>query len=123
MKREPIVRYLDETEAVPCPYGEARRMITGGEGGVANVHHITVSRGKAHYHQGYDEVYFVLGGRGTLTVDGQDHPLRPGAAAVVPRGCVHALRAEGHDPLEFIIFGSPAMSVADARFQPEKPEP
>jgi mannose-6-phosphate isomerase-like protein (cupin superfamily) len=121
MKREPIVRYLDSTEAVDCPYGEAKRLITGGQGGVANVHHITVTEGGGHFHQGYDEVYYVLKGSGALIIDGQEHPLRPGAAAVIPRGCVHSLKADQGEPLEFIIIGSPAMGVDDERFWPRKP--
>jgi quercetin dioxygenase-like cupin family protein len=32
-----------------------------------------------------DEVVYVLGGRGTLTVDGSDHSLTPGAAAYLAR--------------------------------------
>jgi hypothetical protein len=40
-----LVRYRDMTHVDPCPYGQACRIVTGGEGGVANVHVITVSRG------------------------------------------------------------------------------
>lgn len=39
-----LVRYRDMTRVDPCPYGQACRIVTGGEGGVANVHVITVKR-------------------------------------------------------------------------------
>ena len=116
----PLVRYLDETSALPCPYGETRRVVTGGEGGVANVHVIRVSRGKPHVHRGYDEVYFVLAGRGRIHLDGYDSDLRPGAVAVIPAGTVHSLESQGDGPLEFVIFGVPPMPIEDERARPEK---
>lgn len=160
---EPVVRYLDQTAPVSCPYGEVARVVTGGLGGVANVHVVTVSEGKAHYHAAYDEVYYVLAGRGTLWIEPmrakpaaanpereparrtkaeeanaacagetgaggttgagcvEEHPLRPGAVVVLPAGCVHALRAEGAEPLRFIIFGTPPVPINDPRARPQAP--
>ena len=56
VERNPVVVYLYETPAVSCPYGDVRRVITGGIGGVANVHIVEVSMGTTDYHEGYDEV-------------------------------------------------------------------
>ena len=118
MAKMPIVRYLDKTEATSCPYGTTERVVTGGEGGVANVHVITVTKGGEHYHRDYDEVYFVLDGEGVITLDGEEHELRYGAVVVVPSGVVHSLEATGGQPLRFVIFGHPGMSVSDDRFVP-----
>lgn len=96
-------------------------MVTGGDGGVANVHVVSVTRGGAHVHEGYDEVYYVLEGTGTLTMAGEDHALRPGAVAVVPRGVPHAVEADDGRPIEFIIFGVPGMPISDAAARPRKP--
>ena len=115
----PLVRYHDKTPSVDCPYGEVTRIVTGGEGGVANVHVVRVTRGDMHVHTGYDEVYYVLSGRGHITLDGKLYPLRPGATVVIPRGIPHALSADEGDTLEFVIFGTPAMSVDDPRFIPD----
>jgi mannose-6-phosphate isomerase-like protein (cupin superfamily) len=115
------VRYLDETDALDCPYGNVRRVVTGGEGGVANVHVVRVTRGRSHVHAGYDEVYFVLGGRGRVRLDSSEMELRPGAVAVVPAGTVHSLEAEGDDAIEFVIFGAPPVSVEDERARPVRP--
>ena len=120
-RRAPLVRYLDETDVLTCPYGEVQRVVTGGEGGVANIHVIRVSRGKPHIHHGYDEVYFVLAGRGHIRLDAHELELRPGATAVIPAGTVHSLEAEGGGPLEFVIFGVPPVPIEDERARPVRP--
>ena len=120
-RRAPLVRYLDETDPMACPYGDTRRVVTGGEGGVANVHVIRVKRGKPHSHRGYDEVYFVLAGRGRMVLDTREMELRPGAVAVIPAGTVHSLEAEGDGALEFVIFGVPPLPIEDQRARPTRP--
>ena len=121
--REAFVGYLDETAPIDCPYGVVQRVVTGGAGGVANVHVVEVSRGTTHYHEGYDEIYYVLSGQGELGVGDERHSLRPGAVAVIPRGGPHSLCAVGREGgegrLKFIIFGSPAMSIDDERAAPQ----
>jgi len=118
---EPIVRYLDATAPIDCPYGHVQRVVTGGDGGLANVHVVRVTAGSPHSHDGYDETYYCLSGTGTLTLDGRSHRLRPGAVAVIPRGTVHALQADDGQVLEFVIFGTPPMAADDPRFIPRKP--
>jgi mannose-6-phosphate isomerase-like protein (cupin superfamily) len=114
----PIVRYRDQTQPSHCPYGRVERIVTGGEGGIANVHVVHVTEGKPHVHAGYHEVYYVLSGHGRITLDGREHLLRPGSVAVIPAGVSHALEAEPWDALEFVIFGTPPMSVEDDRARP-----
>ncbi|MDX9787352.1 MAG: cupin domain-containing protein [Desulfobacterales bacterium] len=113
-----VVRYRDETTAISCPYGHVERIVTGGEGGIANVHVVTVTKGESHMHSGYDEVYYVLSGTGSIILGEKTCPLRPGAAVVIPAGVPHALAADSDVPLSFVIFGSPAMSIDDARARP-----
>ena len=117
---ESMVRYLDQTAAIDCPYGTVRRVVTGGAGGLANVHVVSVTQGSEHYHEAYDELYYVLSGKGSITIDGKTSTLRPGAVVVIPRGQRHSLAAEGGDPLEFIIFGMPPMAIDDDRARPRK---
>jgi mannose-6-phosphate isomerase-like protein (cupin superfamily) len=114
----PLVRYRDATGPTSCPYGEVVRIMTGGEGGIANVHVVSVTRGNPHVHLGYNEVYYVLSGRGSATVEGEQYELRPGAVLNIPMGKEHAIEADDGDELEFIIFGTPAMAATDERFIP-----
>ena len=106
--RNAVVEYLDETDPISCPYGDVRRVVTGGAGGVANVHIVQVTKGTTHYHEGYDEVYYVLEGVGSLTIEDDSYNLRPGAVAVIPRGTPHSLEASAEESggLKFIIFGT-----------------
>jgi mannose-6-phosphate isomerase-like protein (cupin superfamily) len=117
-----IIRYHDETAETPCPYGNVRRIITGGEGS-ANIHVVRVTKGSAHYHRNYDETYYFLSGSGTVSVDGRTHPIRPGAVLFIPAGAVHSLESNTKDLLEFIIFGTPPMPIEDDRAVPVKPTP
>lgn len=119
---EPLVHYRDETPPIYCPYGEVQRIVTGGAGGVANVHVVRVTAGGRHLHSGYDETYYVLSGSGTITIGERTWPLRPGAVSVIPRNHPHELRAAEGETLEFVIFGTPAMDAADPRFVPRKAE-
>jgi mannose-6-phosphate isomerase-like protein (cupin superfamily) len=119
--KQPLVRYLDETPALECPHGHVRRVITAGAGGVANVHVVSVTAGAPHVHSGYDEVYYVLAGTGRISLGTEWHPLRPGAAVVIPAGVVHALEADAGEALEFVIFGTPPVPIDDERARPRKP--
>lgn len=118
--RAPMVRYLDQSPTIPCPHGDVRRIVTGGQGGIANVHVVKVLRGERHLHTAYDEVYYVLAGTGRVVLGTEAHPLRPGAVVVIPSGVAHELEADGTTPLEFVIFGTPPMPVDDERARPRR---
>ena len=119
-KAVPVVRHRDQTPPIDCPFGHVQRIVTGGEGGVANVHVVKITKGAPHVHTGYDEVYYLLSGTGTITLDQQTHPLRPGTVAVIPAGVPHSLEADPGEELEFIIFGTPPMAMDDERAKPKK---
>lgn len=119
MKR-PLVQHRDQTDPIDCPYGHVQRIVTGGEGGVANVHVVRVTKGTTHVHTGYDEVYYVLSGSGAITLDTETARLAPGTVAVIPAGVPHSLEADPGEELEFVIFGTPAMAMDDERAMPKK---
>ncbi len=118
--KQALVRYRDQTETLDCPFGHVKRIVTGGAGGVANVHVVKVARGMPHAHAGYDEVYYVLAGVGTITLDRETHPLRPGSVVVIPAGVPHSLKATAGEDLEFVIFGVPPVALDDDRARPRK---
>jgi mannose-6-phosphate isomerase-like protein (cupin superfamily) len=116
----PLVRQRDQTAPTECPFGHVQRIVTGGQGGVANVHVVQVTQGLRHVHAAYDEVYYVLSGRGTITLDERTSRLRPGSVVVIPAGVPHALAAEPGQPIEFIIFGTPPVAIDDERARPRE---
>jgi mannose-6-phosphate isomerase-like protein (cupin superfamily) len=118
--REPLVRHRDTTAPVECPFGQVQRIVTGGEGGIANVHVVKITKGLPHVHAGYDEVYYVLSGTGSVMLEGKASPLRPGSVVVIPAGLPHSLEADLGQELEYVIFGTPQMAIDDERARPRK---
>ena len=64
-----------------------------------------------HIHQEprpLEEVYYFLEGEGTMTVDGEEVPVKAGDAILVPPGANHGIISTGADPLRLIIiWGAP----------------
>jgi mannose-6-phosphate isomerase-like protein (cupin superfamily) len=118
--KQPLVRHRDETSPADWAFGRMQRIVTGGEGGVANVHVAATNGLQPFFHTGYDEVYYVLSGTGAITLNGQSHPLRPGSVVVIPAGVSHALKVDPGQELEFVIFGTPPMPIEDERSRPRK---
>ena len=59
----------------------------------------------------WEELYYVLSGTGTITIDGTRHPLAPGDAVLVPVDVDHGLHATGDESLRILlIFGKPPTS-------------
>jgi mannose-6-phosphate isomerase-like protein (cupin superfamily) len=71
--------------------------------------------GREHDHaeQDQEEVYFVVRGSGTMTVDGEELELRPGRFVRVDPATTRVPTA-GPDGLEFVTFGAPL----DGRYEP-----
>ena len=79
--KKPLVCHRDETSPVDWPFGFMQRIVTAGEGGVANVHVAKTKRLPPFFHTGYDEVYYILSGTGTIVLGQETHPVRPEASS------------------------------------------
>lgn len=84
-----------------------------------NLHVVSVTAGGRHFHAQYDEVHYVLNGEGTIVLDQQKYPLRPGAVVVIPAGVPHSLQTVPDQKLEFVIFGTPPVPITDQRAAPQ----
>jgi quercetin dioxygenase-like cupin family protein len=60
-------------------------------------------------HDRIDEIIYVLAGQGSVRIEEETHPLKPGSLAVVPHGTAHALDRVGKNPLVLVsaLVGSP----------------
>jgi mannose-6-phosphate isomerase-like protein (cupin superfamily) len=120
--KQPLVRHRDTTPHADWPFGQMQRIVTGGEGGVANVHVAKVKSLPPFFHTGYDEIYYVLAGTGTVRLNGEPTRVQPGSVVVIPASVSHSLEADSGQELEFVIFGSPPISIEDERAKPRRPE-
>jgi mannose-6-phosphate isomerase-like protein (cupin superfamily) len=68
-----------------------------------------------HFHERSEEIYFVLQGSGTMELDGEERPVGPGDAVLIPPGAWHQIRAGG-GPLRFLCACAPAYSHDDTFF-------
>jgi mannose-6-phosphate isomerase-like protein (cupin superfamily) len=119
-EKRPLVCHRDETPPADWAYGRMQRILTGGEGGVANVAVARTNGLPPFLHTAYDEVYYVLSGSGTVKLDGEPHRLRPGSVVVIPAGVSHALEVDAGQELEFVIFGTPPLPIDDERAVPRR---
>jgi len=86
-------KYLRRDPAEVEPWaetcGQIRPLIEAADGAAAEVHHVGIDRAKLHYHKQTDEVYYIIDGRGTMILDGEEIELHPGIVVYVPRGVAH----------------------------------
>ena len=55
-----------------------------------------------------EEIIYCLEGNGTVRVDGQDVPLDPGDAVLLPHGSVHGFRNTGSRAMKLVlVLGEP----------------
>jgi mannose-6-phosphate isomerase-like protein (cupin superfamily) len=72
-------------------------------------------RAPDHFHR-YDEVIYVLEGRGTLWIGGEQAPLGPGSCVHLPATLVHSLANDGDAELRLLGVFRPAGSPAEAYY-------
>jgi mannose-6-phosphate isomerase-like protein (cupin superfamily) len=54
-------------------------------------------------HAGADAMLYVVGGEGTIRLDGRDQPLQAGSFAQVPRGSTYSLSRRGRNPVLIVL--------------------
>lgn len=59
--------------------------------------------GIGYHEQKEDEIYYVLSGRGVMTLDGKDVEVGPGTAVLTRTGSSHGLKTLGSEDLVIII--------------------
>lgn len=66
-----------------------------------------------HHHLLTEEVYYVLRGRGSMTVGTQTREVETGDAVFIPRGQTHTLVNTGVEPMTILLVCGPAYSYED----------
>ncbi|MBI3015233.1 MAG: cupin domain-containing protein [Candidatus Tectomicrobia bacterium] len=62
---------------------------------------------KPHVHEASDKVFYVISGKGTFTIGGEEAVLSPGELTIARPGENHALANRGSEPLLVLVFMAP----------------
>lgn len=112
-KAQAIVRHVETARSEPSTCGTRHRLISREDSDVAAwAHTVDLQDGALHYHKIATELYYVLEGEGTILLDEESHPLKPGSIVHIPPGVVHAARGR----FKALIIGIPDISDEDVFF-------
>lgn len=66
-----------------------------------------------HHHRQLEEIYYILSGRGRMTVGDEQRDLGPGDAVYIPRYSRHTLENTGEEPMRLLLVCGPAFFYED----------
>jgi mannose-6-phosphate isomerase-like protein (cupin superfamily) len=97
-----VLRELLHPSKQPCALGYSVAHGTVAPGARSKWHRLTSS-----------EVYYIIAGRGRLTVDDSVVPVQPGSLVYVQPGGKQSLENTGPTPIEFLCLVDPAWRQED----------
>jgi mannose-6-phosphate isomerase-like protein (cupin superfamily) len=107
-----LIRCLQEVPEERGVCGFRRTLITADDTPAVNVSYLRIDDSRYHYHRQMTELYYVLSGSGTITLDGETYPVQSGDIALIRPGVRHT--SEGD--MEVLITGVPAGEATDIFF-------
>jgi mannose-6-phosphate isomerase-like protein (cupin superfamily) len=66
-----------------------------------------------HYHPETEEIYYILSGRGLMTIASETVEVGPGDAIAIPPGARHTIANPGHETLVFLCCCAPGYEHSD----------
>jgi mannose-6-phosphate isomerase-like protein (cupin superfamily) len=72
-----------------------------------------------HHHLNLEEIYYIVSGRGLMTVGEDAREVGAGDAVYIPRGHRHFLKNTGPEPIKLILICGPAFYYEDQLFDLE----
>ena len=75
-------------------------------------HAVDIDGVREHYHKRSTELYYVLEGEGTVTLDGIEHAVRKGSIVHIPPGVVHGAKGR----VRVLVVGIPDIADDDLFF-------
>jgi mannose-6-phosphate isomerase-like protein (cupin superfamily) len=69
-----------------------------------------------HHHREVEEIYYLVSGRGLMTVGDETREVGAGDAVYIPRGHRHSLKNNGIEPIRLILVCGPAFFYDDQVF-------
>jgi mannose-6-phosphate isomerase-like protein (cupin superfamily) len=75
----------------------------------------------AHHHVEHDELVMILEGKGTFTIEGQNHEVKAGDILLIPRHAVHSYVHQGDGITAVVSVFSPKFDPKDRIMAEKKP--
>jgi mannose-6-phosphate isomerase-like protein (cupin superfamily) len=72
-----------------------------------------------HHHREIEEIYYLVEGRGVMTVGDEQQEVAAGDAIYVPRGHRHTLANTGSEPIKLLVVCGPAFFYEDEVLDPD----
>ncbi len=118
-------RSLNEVESRPAPNRKIREFFSSQTLGAKAVTFRVVDMlpvsqqepRKPHAHPDFEEVIYVISGRGKFWVEGEWHNIKEGDALLVPAGVMHATFNTTDEPLRLASFFPVAEGVDQTRMR------
>jgi len=66
-----------------------------------------------HHHEQIEEIYYVISGRGIMTVGDERREVGPGDAIYIPRRHSHTLSNTGNESMKLLLVCGPAFFYED----------
>jgi mannose-6-phosphate isomerase-like protein (cupin superfamily) len=109
-----IAVHMDEVPAVQSTCGTSRRAFLAPDNQAASVHMLELRADpQPHYHRNGTEIYYILEGEGSLELNGQDVPVRPGSAVLIQPGTFH----RGKGRMRLLVICVPPYDKSDEFFE------
>ena len=70
-----------------------------------------------HHHREIEEIYYIVSGRGLMTVGDETREVEAGDAIYIPRSHRHSLENNGAEPIKLILVCGPAFFYDDQVFE------
>ncbi len=107
-----LIRRLPDVPEERGVCGFRRTLITADDTPAVNVSHLRIDNSRYHYHRRMTELYYVLSGSGTITLDGETYPIEQGDIVLIRPGVWHTSEGE----MNVLITGVPAGETTDIFF-------
>ena len=107
-----LVRHEGHTPRERSECGWRDRLISREDAALepaAWAHAVDIDGAKPHFHKVATELYYVLEGRGAVTVDGVEHEVWKGSLVHIPPGVVHSAVGK----MRILVIGIPDIGEAD----------
>ena len=72
-------------------------------------HAVDIDGARPHFHKRSTELYYVLGGEGSVILDGVEHEVKAGSMVHIPPGVVHAAKGR----MRVLVVGIPDIADDD----------